>query len=720
MNRQRSLRENLIKHIRQALITEENVRGSWTLKQDATNEPVLGAVVRRLLDEQPAQDLHPSPHSDLPVPLHEVAAFVDGSLTDIEKQNQIARTALSDPGLLMEIVAAIHSNLRDHSPDRTPATSNNVHPHAPPQLTNDVKDRLLSLQSLLPPGDGPALQPSSVTASPNPPEAAAMVSAETPNHLAAEPAQRSGRTPRTTPRTQAPPQIEIARTAPAAHSHWGHSVIAALAALLLIGVAGWWWNARPRRHERPIAEERNVARPETGKPLPNESPAAADAFADDGSRETRGMPKGEPAFAVQDDDLPGTDDDLPGTGTPTETPLVEIDRPLTPARPEVVTVDAAAQPGGELDSFPRPGQPGQAMQLVGHWKEIDGLLLTNPTEEKTADSQSADAPLSGVASGESFRLARVNSSGKRQWRTPPLCRAVASLDGGGTLVLASDTQLEWSVEGTLDLQFGAIALVGLPPDMVIRVGRTLRQSVPLQTTPKGDIVMEKTLEGFQIDVAEGAAVIAGHSFADTRVSVEGPRMAVQSAGDAPERLPRWTRERVDRIEVGRTVLAQLSESKDVQATLLQTLRRGDVRGEAAATLRGWLVASSQDNLMRLIASDDPLIRESALQYWVSIHPRDARHRGLWNHLQSRAVNPRILTVLRSFFVDLWAGRRPQSPRRDELLRLLQASDAATRATAHFLLRSFYGNGPAFDPNASAQMRTRTVNAWRVIINRAAP
>ncbi|WP_372899443.1 hypothetical protein, partial [Stieleria sp.] len=72
---------------------------------------VLGRVVRQVMHEVTDGTTHSRDESDsaVPVPLHDVAAYVDGTMDDPEKLTAITDAATSDPGLMMEIVAAVRS-----------------------------------------------------------------------------------------------------------------------------------------------------------------------------------------------------------------------------------------------------------------------------------------------------------------------------------------------------------------------------------------------------------------------------------------------------------------------------------------------------------------------------------------------------------------------------------------------------------------------------------
>jgi hypothetical protein len=415
----------------------------------------------------------------------------------------------------------------------------------------------------------------------------------------------------------------------------------------------------------------------------------------------------------------------PRTGTTSREPTVSSDAmqadPAAPLIAGPLNPESADDRGSPLTAPAR--DPGTASMSQAEsswaltWTTIDGVLLRSDADGSGQDSTSSHAA-AGVAAGTTLRLDSPRASGPLRLQTLPLCRAVAEFEDGGRLVLAADTQIDLTAEGTLDLQFGSFALLDIDSERIVRIGSSRDRSVAVQWDQAGELVVQRTMEGLQIDLAGGSARVAGKPVQESRLLVDQQTLQPEVVEAVPERLPRWTQQRVDRIELGRNVLASLADSSNVRQTLLQTLAGGQVQGQGMAILRGWLVASANGDLLELLASPDPLTRETALQHLAAINPRNPRHRLLWFNLQRSSGNPRVFTSIRSFFLDLWSGRRPGLARRDELLRLLQAPEPATRATAHFLLRSFFGPGPPFDIAASPQQNSRAANGWRAVMRRA--
>lgn len=683
-------RETLLRIVHQSLERQSAARsggdGQTTNDGSDGNDGTLGVVVRQILTAFSPESLTVENQNvnAIPVPLHEVAAYVDGTLADPTKQDEITEAAITDPGLMMEIVSAIRSRA-DAVPEQA--------------LSTDLRARLIALQS----------QPVSQSA----PEADSVASPPHETSRSAETAQTNQ------------PRISVAKAAPAlsgkTNFNWLPAAAFVTAAALFFGI-GWWVRSGMAPESSPIAEDPNAVQ-STELAVPSGEDQSPDDSGDSGA--VQPMLVEQPNLDVDSSpdpiDLPNAPIDLtPEMPSPGESPSTKLAGDTVPnggPSPDV-NVRNVPDPLNRMTPPELPAQlRAQKKQLVAEWTQIDGLLLRSVSSMTPQASRSGDLIPASVVTGNTFELASESIDERLRLQTLPLCRATAKLAGGGELVLAADTQVDVTLGGALDLRFGSFAIMGLNDQSVVHLGRNVANSVSLQSESGGSIVVRKTLLGMEVDVGGKPVEVDGKTFVDSRLKVEGRVLAATRIDDAPERLPRWTRQRVDRIEVGRNVLGQLSASTNVRATIIQSLRSGSVRGAEAATLRGWLVATSGDNLLRLISMPDAQIREAALQHLRAVNPTDPRHRALWQGLQSRGNNQRTFTSVRSYFIELWAGRRPNVTRRDHLLQMLQAPDGGARVTANYLLRSFYGPGPRFDLNASPTARTRTIAAWRAVINR---
>ncbi|MCA9135933.1 MAG: hypothetical protein KDB00_04220 [Planctomycetales bacterium] len=690
-------RETLLRLVNRSLDeSSRNGRGS------IDNGGTLGVAVRQIMATL-SSSVRPNETDDqsesvnlVPVPLYDVAAFVDGTLVDPSRQSEIAEAAATDPGLMMEIVAAIRSRREQRGRS------------LPPEL----RSRLIAIQAgsgtavseVIDKSEEPgALLPSALAASQQLPD---------PTHVPTiRPVERQEKSGRQRPKVL--------------NSGW-NAFIAVVAAAVLFCVVGWWIRSQRVPEIDHIAEDSVTDHsPQSDSPTessrqPLDQPLPESHGPDVGPQlvenpETNAIP------------LPEVDLTTPGRVKPPgsdsgTTKMASDDRSMNDSSSMAVKtpqVDAMDQPKDATDApvrSPLP-EPPTATKLVAEWNQVDGLLLRSVLQSLPSTSASNESSPRSVVEGSTFDLASAEAGSRVRLQTLPWCRATAKLVGGGELVMAADTQIELTVGGAIDLQHGSIALLGLDSNLIVRIGKNIANSIALETSPAGEVVIQKTVDGMQVDVSGQGVRVDGRSVVDSRLRVDETSMQTTQADDPPERLPRWTRQRVDRIEVGRNVLAQLSESADVRTSMMQSLRSGAVRGDAAMTLRTWIVAASHDDLLRLIGSQDALLREAVMQHLRSIDPTDPRHRELWQNLQRQAGNQRTFLSIRSYYADLWAQRRPNQIRRDQLLRMLQANDAVSRVAANYLLQNFYGPGPAFDMNANPATRTRMVNAWRAVISR---
>ena len=647
----------------------------------SAGEP-LSEAVRKIMDSVSPFDRF-SDHSPpdrgggiAPIPLGDVAAYVDGTLSDANTEQLITSAASGDEGLMLDIILAIKS--------RSEAA-------ATPPLPPALRSRLIGL--------GARSLPDS-TATAEAPDASSLTTEE------AEPIDPLDAVlPKTSPltvigRPEETGDVGVIATEPqqvpakpANRTPWLAVAISVAAAVIF--ALGWRASSSSLfdaevpvdRASEPMIVDARPTPESDSELLVEKTPSPPVELEPVEIVPESAPPMPEEKFAIEE---------LPETNDP-EPMIVE-----TPVPKPAVS----------------PMKPPAATSLVATWSQIDGLLLQS--EQPVSQTTSMSSPLKdrSVRDGATLTLNGAPNDRRIRLQTLPLCRASADLTGGGRLVIAGDSRVEMTPDGTIDLRYGALALVGLGKDTGIRFGPDLAHSVAVGNSDGGSLVVERKLSGLEIDVTDGTVEIAGKPVEDAKVQVSVATLDTIRLGEAAERLPKWTRGRVDRIELGRNVLASLSQADDVGVAIQDELRSGKVQGKSAMLLRRWLVASRRDQLPRLFGVEDPLIRESALRYLLNTPPSDPRHPELWRRLRAMSPNPVRLALVRALLIDYWASRRPPANRRDQLLRLLQAPDPATRATGDFLLRSFYGKGPRFILNSDARMQQRMVGNWRSVIARA--
>ncbi|MEO1616304.1 MAG: hypothetical protein AAFV88_10675 [Planctomycetota bacterium] len=649
-----------------------------SLQRDGMSTHELASVLREVMDAANKlsatknvvfeHQVRCEEESTKPVPLVDVAAYVEGTLKDADEITRITSNALRDPGLLMEIVSAVLSQ------QTTPSVNTTKPSEASGPLPAELRARLLAIRP-----------------QPHPPS----------DETEAEPAKQ-------------PVEIRIAEAEPAERKkgkfHFWMGLAATAAAILI--AAGWWAQSTNRDDGR----------------------AGVDV-AQNGDRETnrtsdkRG--RVNESFVRDDSSASSNQDEASKSDTINQTPFAQPDplRDMIVESPRengigeeknndraIAMEDSASDPMANKPDGDEPLGEGLVADWSVEWKQVDGLLLRGTSSGLANVSRSSGGILTSVAEGTQTTFGASMPDASLRLRTLPLCRAAATLDGRAGLVLAADSVVDLTRDGTLDLLYGSIALMDLADGQAIRVGRNRRESFVIQSVGAGSIRLEREGDGMQLDL-HGSATVNGEGYENQRLVIDRPSERPQVKGDAPDKLPRWTRSTVDRIEVGRSILAQLSNGDDFNGSITRVLASGEVRGSAAVTLQKWLVAVNRSNLLRLIASPSAMVREAALNELNQVRPPDPRHGLLWRGLQAGSNNGRSFASLRLVFQDLWSGRRPNTARKEQLVRLLLSNDPATRASADYLLRSFYGSGPRFILNSSAAIRTRSASAWRSKISR---
>ena len=633
----------------------------------AEREP-LGQTVRSIMDNVSPHDRSLTPQTDdpsshLPVPLGDVAAYVDGTIADDQTEQRITSEAVADEGLMLEIVMAVKSKaeISDEQPMVLPEDLRSRLISMGPSTSNQSIQELDPLDSVLPKTD---LSP--------------VATLEKPTETIEI---RSDIDPRSKDRAR--------------QDFWKPVALVSLAiAATVLAFVSWQAISNPNE-STPIAEE--------------PTPKAPNLEIDSSPSETNLVEDLTPAPESVPTPAPGP---IPNTVREPRTP-----DPMVAPSPEPMIVETEPKPVPDRPP-PHPVINETAKPLVATWSQIDGLLLRSDLPRvPDAGSLSAQSLPKTVRDGTEITFVSQSGDEKLRLETLPLCRAEASLTEGGTLVVADDTRMEVTRGGAIDLRYGAIAIVDVGRETLIRLGSSLRQSVSVRSPAGASMVVRRTATGMEFDVVDQPIRIGDETFANQTVRVNAITQKATPISEAPKRLPKWTRERTHRIELGRNVLAQLSKSDDVGVSIRQLIQSGSVRGEQSMLLRKWFVASRRDYLMRLIASDDMLLRETALMYLRETRPNDPRHAELWRALRSKSQNQRSFAMIRALFADYWAGKRPATNRRDGLVMMLASSDPSVRATGDFLLRSFYGKGPAFTLNTNARTQQRMIGNWRVVINR---
>jgi hypothetical protein len=354
------------------------------------------------------------------------------------------------------------------------------------------------------------------------------------------------------------------------------------------------------------------------------------------------------------------------------------------------------------------------------WTEVSGLLaqrndlpdIPGPGRTPTWKRISQRAPSSqNDASGGSVEL-----------RTLPFSRAKGEFTKGGRIVLASDTGVqiiqgdsEDSVE--LDLMYGSIAMVNLPKGTKVTLRRGNQSFATLHWQRNTSVVVHRQAEGLQLQIDGGQIEIDDQPVNQGSLRIANDR-SIESV-PSPKRLPRWITRPEESTAVDRMILAQISDTTNLTATLDQQLRAlashkqpGQDEQRALARLAHWQAAMNGANLYRMVGSRIPAVRMAALQRLAYISQSDPRYARIWNLTERSLNNPQRLAQIRGWFRLLRGGARPNANQLEQMLSGLSSQSIAGRALSDFMLRQYVRNPPPFDPTWTGQTLQRAINVYR--------
>jgi hypothetical protein len=354
------------------------------------------------------------------------------------------------------------------------------------------------------------------------------------------------------------------------------------------------------------------------------------------------------------------------------------------------------------------------------WTEVSGLLaqrndlpdIPGPGRTPTWKRISQRAPSSqNDASGGSVEL-----------RTLPFSRAKGEFTKGGRIVLASDTGVqitqgdsEDSVE--LELMYGSIAMVNLPKGTKVTLRRGNETFATLHWQRNTSVVVHRQAEGLQLQIDGGQIEIDDQPVNQGSLRIANDR-SIESV-PSPKRLPRWITRPEESTAVDRMILAQISDTTNLTATIDQQLRAlashkqpGQDEQRALARLAHWQAAMNGANLYRMVGSRIPAVRMAALQRLAYISQSDPRYARIWNLTERSLNNPQRLAQIRGWFRLLRGGARPNANQLEQMLSGLSSQSIAGRALSDFMLRQYVRNPPPFDPTWTGQTLQRAINVYR--------
>ncbi|MEM1225561.1 MAG: hypothetical protein AAGJ40_07675 [Planctomycetota bacterium] len=392
-----------------------------------------------------------------------------------------------------------------------------------------------------------------------------------------------------------------------------------------------------------------------------------------------------------------------------DAPANKIARPM----PQPITSDLAVNPTELLPT---------SQNL--RWETISGVLAVQSAIDMEETSESFGRPWRSFLENARVTIARDTGgqdSESIHLRTLPLTRAEAVADDGSQWILRADSALSLRRDGTVDLQFGSLAIVNAS------AGTRLQMARPSNSTGAGSLPKPP----LAIEVLDKGTLIATRLLGGVRFEIQSGEFLIDEQTSDPnansttiQRLPRWVQQPVDRITVPRTFLAQLRNSSDLGETLGNQIQQIETglklpRGAASSlpTLCRWQASVMDDQLHRLMGSASESVRLAALERLWMIGPQDPRHDPMWralrNHVRDQRAIAFALAVIR-----LAHQQTPLSPTQTtRLVTILESDAVAARAIADFLLRQSFRGGPPFDPTWTGTTLSRGINAWRTRVTR---
>lgn len=627
-------------------------------------------------------------HDDIAIlPLNLVSAFIDGQAT-ADQEQLVCESIERDNSVLAEIMAAI----RCQDDTRTPSLSSDFHA----RLQRQVAQNLLQLRqanaehaSAHPEQFGEKVAPSSdefveAIIAPAPrsethasPSAIASTAATRPSHASsftnAEP----------------PQSLYIGRWIA-----WSAAAVVSIAASLLLAWIGLgWMNSSPR--PAPIAIE---------QPLDTQQPTAANDNQPDLQPDRRGAV--DPSTDREPDQRRNNSESMEGQ---LRAPKLASDVPQTDNHKSPATLESDAPLVMDQPSKYQP--PWSEV----HWDRIQGLLVKQEVSSAADGASSQSSWMGAMSQTENQVDSQVRSV---RWRTFPGSHAQAELQGGGRLVLQSDSEIELDRASArinqLTLKQGAVALVDMPEGTRLDVQLEGLPLTSLQWQSRATVVLASLNSGLQAQVQSGQVDINGQSHKNALVSIDphSTRTSVAS------RLPLWINRPTEVTNLPRSLLQQLSRAADVEAELAKLLAT-PLRGldeNHLAQLGLWRGDLQDENFYLVLQNRAAAQRTLAFRRALSSPPWSRTWREFWIQLDAADNEPARLRQLNAIVLQAQAGTRLTREQANQLVNSLDSSNRATRALADLLLRQLVGNGPNYDPDLNAQQTPRVQGLWRRLIN----
>ena len=624
-------------------------------------------------------------HDARPVPLETVAAYVDGRLAP-EAESVVTERLSWDQELLFEVVSATLANIPEQS------------------LSNKLTERLLNI-AVTPAKNQPDVQPEM------------PVSAEIAKTL-----KHSTETPLAIPKINTN-SAELRRGRKLSDRRqvsmwlWGFSVAATV---VFVTLAWFHLSKRPTPLAQPqdsvatesIAEESGNSAQKTSLPTDTSSPnsvAQNNTAQQQPQRDVGNLDAVQKRDSLRNDTLEPDDN---------RQSLVE-------------TNDRQIMNAPSIDEE-RPSKSERTKRTL-RVQKIHGLMVqrsssySQPTTPITTDSVIDFNPTSSSALFSSSTPTQDEEASWRSLQTLPRSRAEAQYDKGGTIVFAADSEVQLSVFNDLRLASGAIAFLEVPDDFDLTWHGDQAANTGLLVKPTANSRFTIAREGTAVRVVIGSGTLTWGDMMLTEGSylIDGGASGnVLQPDSAPARLPEWCERPVDRIELPKSILAQLTQAADLRTSLEQQIAsfpNAPVVGQVSPQrllLCQWLASTADDDLLSLLSSADAMVRLVALERISSCLPNDPRHDRVWEGIRRELNNDADSRLFYQWFQTIWNKAAPNARQAQQILRNLEQPEVRRRVLADYLLRKCYGDGPPFEPTMNRQTAQRVIAIWQQRIRRS--
>ncbi len=316
----------------------------------------------------------------------------------------------------------------------------------------------------------------------------------------------------------------------------------------------------------------------------------------------------------------------------------------------------------------------------------------------------------------------ASSDGSGSWLTLPSCFARGELTLGGQLVMNEQSSVEAVVgdQSTLiNLRFGSIALVDLPPRSHLQLIGSQTEAHPVLVATEAAFELRRVLQGLELTVGAGELQLRETRLRPrTTYLIRGSRVEVV---ETERPWPQWSRSFPRATEVSEEIIDRLARADDLSRALdrqLLLLAKPATTGNPVAVARfvalcRWRASLGVEDATEVVRHPMWPVRMVAFEQLLAARfrlPAVAARQRLFSKM-SAAEREHV----RSWF-EIASGRRVAT-RQDVAVWLgwLTGEDPDLAAFGDFMLRKCFTPAPDFSPTASLRARTMARKAWTAAV-----